>query len=365
MLIAGLEARSFRSLSTFEAKLAPGITTILGPNGAGKTNLLEAMFFALTGRSFRTGDRRELIAFGEPVARAAATLEGEDGAEHILLASVSRGEGRRHLLDGAATAPADSARLRPHVTVFSPDLLALVKGPPGERRAHLDAFTAVRWPARADLRRGYGQVLAQRNALLGRVAAGLVGEPELDAWDRTLADAAEALIAARRAAIAELAAPFAQAAADLGLADDAELGYAPRADGGAEAIADELRSRRESELQSGRTTYGPHLDEVALKRAGRPLRRYGSQGEQRAALLALLFAEREALLAAAAPPPLMLLDDVMSELDPEHRELLVSRLEGQGQSLITAADEGAVPAAARRSVIRLGSAAGSSLSAAA
>src|SRR5438045_1645733 len=179
MLIAGLEARSFRSLSAFEAELGPGISTILGPNGAGKTNLLEAVFFALTGRSFRTGDRRELIAFGEPVARAAVTLAGEDGAEHILLASVSRGEGRRHLLDGAATAPAESARLRPHVTVFSPDLLALVKGPPGERRAHLDAFIAVRWPARADLRRSYGQALAQRNALLGRVAAGLAGTPEL------------------------------------------------------------------------------------------------------------------------------------------------------------------------------------------
>jgi DNA replication and repair protein RecF len=365
MLIAGLEARSFRSLSAFEAKLGPGITTILGPNGAGKTNLLEALFFALTGRSFRTGDRRELIAFGEPVARATAALEDEDGAEHTLLASVSRGEGRRHLLDGAAAAPADSARLRPHVTVFSPDLLALVKGPPGERRAHLDAFVAVRWPARADLRRSYGQVLAQRNALLGRVAAGLAGAPELDAWDRTLADTADALIVARRAATAELALPFAEAASELGLSGDVELGYAPRADGGAEAIAAELRSRRDSELQSGRTTYGPHLDELALKRDGRQLRRYGSQGEQRATLLALLFAEREALLAAGGAPPLMLLDDVMSELDPEHRDLLVSRLEARGQSLITAADEGAVPAAARDGAIRLGAPTAASLSAAA
>ena len=83
---------------------------------------------------------------------------------------MSRTEGRRHLLDGSPADPATLARNRPPVAVFSPDRLSLVKGPPAERRAHLDRFVAARWPSRAELRKRYGQALAQRNALLSRLA---------------------------------------------------------------------------------------------------------------------------------------------------------------------------------------------------
>ena len=112
-------------------ELGGGIVSLIGPNGAGKTNFLEAVYFALTGRSFRTADRRELIPFGGSLARAEARVRGEDGVERNLLASVSRTEGRRHLLDGSPADPATIARHRPPVAVFSPDRLALVKGPPG------------------------------------------------------------------------------------------------------------------------------------------------------------------------------------------------------------------------------------------
>ena len=103
----------------------------------------------------------------------------------------------------------------------------------------------------------------------------------------------------------------------------------------------------------GRSSWGPHLDELKTATAGRSLRRYGSQGQQRAALLALLFAERDALLEARRVAPLLLLDDVMSELDPGRRERLVERLEGGGQALITAADEESLPAGATGSVLRM------------
>jgi DNA replication and repair protein RecF len=98
----------------------------------------------------------------------------------------------------------------------------------------------------------------------------------------------------------------------------------------------------------GRTSWGPHLDELKLEVGGKALRRYGSQGQQRLALLALLFAEREALLAARRVAPLLLLDDVMSELDPERRERLAARLQSGGQTLVTAADETSVPESARQ-----------------
>jgi DNA replication and repair protein RecF len=352
VLVTAVEARPLRSLGEARIELGEGIVSLIGPNGAGKTNLLEALYFALTGRSFRTSDRRELIPFGADLARAEVVVRDEDGVEHRLLASVSRAEGRRHLLDGNTAEPAELARHRPPVAVFSPDRLTLVKGAPAERRAHLDRFVAALWPRRAGLRQRYGQALAQRNALLARPAAGGCGD-DLEVWDSTLAAAAEALIAARAEAVTELARPFAEAAADLGLPGDAALEYAPRAAGSAAEIRAGLEERRESDLRLGRTSWGPHLDELKILLAGRSLRRYGSQGQQRAALLSLLFAQHEALLSARRVSPLLLLDDVMSELDPPRRERLVERLQRGGQSLISAAAEESVPAAALGRVVRM------------
>ena len=354
MLVAAAEAVAVRSLTGLRVELDDdAITSLIGPNGAGKTNFLEAVYFALTGRSFRTSDRRDLIPFGEPLARAEALVRGEDGIEHTLLASVSRAEGRRHLLDGSPADPATIARHRPPVAVFSPDRLVLVKGPPSERRAHLDGFIAARWPSRAELRRRYGRALAQRNALLARAAAGQGSPAQLDAWDATAAEVAAELVAARYDAVDELSPLFATAAAELGLATSTELSYAPRAEGGVEEIRSGLAERREADLRLGRSGWGPHLDEIKFSAEGRSLRKYGSQGEQRAALLALIFAEREALLEARRVTPLLLLDDVMSELDPDRRERLVERLARGGQTLISAAADESVPEGARRSVVRM------------
>lgn len=352
MLVTAIEAKPLRSLDRVRVELGPGIVSVIGPNGTGKTNLVEALYFALTGRSFRTSDRRDLIPFGGSLARAEATIRDEDGVEHKLLASVSRAEGRRHLLDGEPASPATIARTRPPVAVFAPDRLTLVKGPPAERRAHLDGFIAARWPARSELRKRYGQAIAQRNALLSRIGAGYGSPEDLRIWDAGLADAAAPLVEARSEAVAELDGPFTATATELGL-EDAALEYAPRAAGTAEEIRAELEERREQDIRLGRSSWGPHLDELKLLTAGRSLRRFGSQGQQRAALLALLFAERAALLEARRVTPLLLLDDVMSELDPTRRDLLVARLDDGGQVLITAADQESVPEPARRSVVRM------------
>lgn len=352
MLVTAIEAKPLRSLDRVRVELSPGIVSVIGPNGTGKTNLVEALYFALTGRSFRTSDRRDLIPFGGSLARAEATIRDEDGLEHRLLASVTRSEGRRHLLDGNPADPATIARHRPPVAVFAPDRLTLVKGPPAERRAHLDGFLAARWPARGPLRKRYGQAVAQRNALLSRLAGGYGSPADLGIWDAGLAQAAAPLIEARAEAVAELAEPFAAAATELGLEAGA-LVYAPRATGTVEEIQAGLEERRDQDIRLGRSSWGPHLDELKLTSGERSLRRFGSQGQQRAALLALLFAERGALLAARRVTPLLLLDDVMSELDPGRRERLVNRLDDGGQVLITAADEESVPPAALATVVRM------------
>jgi DNA replication and repair protein RecF len=243
---------------------------------------------------------------------------------------------------------------RPAVAVFSPDRLELVKGPPAVRRSHLDQLIAALWPARAEARRRYGRALAQRNALLSRIRAGAASAASLDAWDLELATEGAAVIAARSEAVAKLAASFPELANGLGLDGSAELSYAPRSDASdAEGLAAELRERRDSDVELARTGHGPHLDEVRITLAGRALRRYGSQGQQRAALLALLFCERDALLETADEPPVMLLDDVMSELDGERRELLTTRLASGGQAMVTATDSAHLPDSCERYEVRV------------
>lgn len=345
MRVSRIDPLAFRNLVDEPIELSPGVTVVHGQNGAGKTNLLEAAFFALTGRSCRTRREREAIGFGQPLARVEVLLEPEAGesTEPVrMLASISSGEARRRLVDGEPARSEDDRR-RPAISLFMPDRLALVKGPPSPRRAHLDRLAAALRPARAETRLGYGRALAQRNSLLARIRRG--GDPAgLDAWDRELAERAVPLVEARAEAAGELTAPFAEAAEALGLEGGASLSYRPRTGGlDANGIVAELVERRGSDVGRGFTGFGPHRDEVELSRAERSLRRYGSQGQQRIGLLALLFAEREALRRARRQLPLMLLDDVMSELDPERRHRLVALLGGGGQALITTTEPEHVP----------------------
>jgi DNA replication and repair protein RecF len=348
-----LATRSFRNLADGEVALGAGLTVVHGANGAGKTNLLEALYFALTGRSCRTRRERETIAFGESLARAEVSLvpaPGEEAEPIRMLASISTTEGRRRRVDGR-DADAEDDRRRPAVSVFMPDRLALVKGSPAPRRAHLDRLAGALWPASAADSPAYSRALAQRNALIARIRRGGPRD-QLEAWDRELAARAVALVETRSQAAAELAGPFAESAQGLGLEGGAELRYRPATGAlGAEEIAAELRSRHERDLARGYTLWGPHRDEVELLRDGRALRRYGSQGQQRLGLLALLFAEREALQRARRTLPLMLLDDVMSELDPARRGRLVEMIGRGGQAMITATEAAHVPDASAALVL--------------
>jgi DNA replication and repair protein RecF len=348
VVVESVGVLGFRNLVACEVELGPGLNLLWGSNGAGKTNLLEATYSALAGRSCRTRDDRETIAFGESLARSEATVEAA-GLRRRFLSSVSRAEGRRHLVDGAAAGP-EAVAWRPPLAVFMPDRLALVKGPPAGRRTHLDGFCAALWPARTEPRRRYSRALAQRNALLGRIRVGTASADTLDAWDHELAAAGVELVAIRGQAADRLTAPFAEAAEALGLGGDPALRYRPRSEAtDAAALAEEIAARRDTDLRRGYTGWGPHHDEVVLEAGGRALRRYGSQGQQRAALLALLFAERRALLDDGRPPPLMLLDDVTSELDADRRRLLVEHLSaGGGQALITATEPDQLPDSANR-----------------
>jgi DNA replication and repair protein RecF len=356
--VLSVQLRDFRTYTRAEASFGPGLTVVHGPNGAGKSNLLEALYFGCTGRSPRTRNERELVSFGEQTTRVVVRC-AEGAEEHEL--SVGYGPGpdgaravKRLTVDGAPVERLLDVGFRPLLSVFEPDRLELLKGAPSVRRAHLDQVVTGIWPLRANDRREYLRVLAQRNALLARIRSGRASDATLAAWDRELAIAALAVREHRATAVALLHEPFRERAAQLGLNGEASLEYRPRSRAAdADEFVVELQARLPSDLERGFTGHGPHRDELALLRDGRELRIYGSQGEQRLALLALLLAERSVLAEQRGRTPLMLLDDVMSELDAERRELLAGELSSGGQSVIATTDLAHVPGAIGARVTRL------------
>jgi len=311
---------------------------VTGANGAGKTNLLEALHVATQGFSPRTRSDAQLIRRGATAARVEAA--GHRGPVPVTVSvGLSTSEPKRARLDGAVLRSAEQLRAELATLVFTPDRLVVVKGGPAARRAYVDRSLGRLYPARAHLPVDYGAVLGQRNAALRRVALGLSDADVLAPWTAQVADLGSMLSAARRDVVELLRPGFAARAEELGL-PGAALGY------DAEPLTiGLLEARLAKDVERGTTGAGPHLDEIAIRAGDRDLRTFGSQGEQRLAVLALLLAEAELVASRRRVPPLLLLDDALSELDENRRRILSERIGAVGQTIVTATGAEALPLA--------------------
>jgi DNA replication and repair protein RecF len=338
VIVGDVSLRDVRSYPSLELALEPGLVLVTGPNGAGKTNLLEAVHLATQGLSFRTRHDAQIVRNGCEEGRVSA--RGARGTVGLRVeVTLSRTAPKRIRLDGAAVGSTEELRRKVHTLVFTPDRLAVVKGGPAARRAYFDRALARVLPARADLSSAYASALGQRNAALRRAAAGLSGPDALEPWTNQLVALAERLVTARRQLVAALAPLFGERAAELGLAQ-AALEYDAEP-----PTREALEQRLARDLERGTTGLGPHLDDVRLLAGDRDLRTFGSQGEQRLAVLSLLLAEAGLLTEQGGIPPLLLLDDALSELDADRRRLLSTRLGTAGQTLVTATGAEALPLA--------------------
>jgi DNA replication and repair protein RecF len=309
---------------------------VVGPNGAGKTNLLESLHVGTQGFSPRTRADAQLIRFGERTGRIA--LKGTRGESSVELElAVEAGEGKRAKVNGAPLRAAEQLRSEIATLVFTPDRLAVVKGGPAVRRAYFDRALGRLAPARAQLSTEYAAAVAQRNASLRRVAGGFSSRDALAPWTEQVASLGRQLVEARTEVLAALAPGFAERAEELGL-PAARMTYE-----GEPPTAEALEARLDRDLDRGSTGLGPHLDDVVLTSGTRDLRNFGSQGEQRLTVLALLLSEAELIAERRGFAPLLLLDDVLSELDPNRRRALAERVQGAGQTLVTATQASSLP----------------------
>jgi DNA replication and repair protein RecF len=310
---------------------------VVGPNGAGKTNLLESLHVGTQGFSPRTRADGQLIRFGRSAARVTLAGRRAEGAPVEVEVTIRAGEGKRARLNGAPLRAAEQLRAELVALAFTPDRLAVVKGGPALRRAYFDRVLARLLPARGGLPAGYGAALGQRNAALRRVALGISSREALEPWTERVALVGAELVQSRLEVLRLLGPAFAARADELGL-PAGRLEYV-----GEPPTVDLLAARLGRDLERGATGSGPHLHDVAILSGERDLRLYGSQGEQRLAVLALLLSESELVVERRGFPPLLLLDDVLSELDPDRRRALLARVAHRGQTLITATSAAALP----------------------
>jgi DNA replication and repair protein RecF len=333
MIVKRLAVENFRPYEQAELIPAPGVTLLYGGNAQGKTALIEALYLSCTGRSHRTSRDLELIKTGQPFARVTVEAERRDG-RHDVEILLRPGEKKRITIGGSVASR--SGELMGHVTgvLFSPEDLRMVKDGPAERRRFVDMELSQMRPAYYAALQRYNRALLQRGTLLrtGDLTC-------LDAWDEQLARSGAEIMRARTQFVEKLSAIAQGVHEAISGGEALEIEYRPGAKAEAEAgaLLKLLQEARSLDLRRQITSVGPHRDDLGFLIAGSDARAYGSQGQQRTLALALKLSELEVMKEETGEYPVLMLDDVMSELDPDRRRLLLERLSGV-QTVIASTD---------------------------
>lgn len=359
MRLEHLRLLHFRNYQQVSIPLEHDITIFYGDNAQGKTNLLEGIYMAARGFSFRTRHEEEIPSFG--AEEWAAELQyGDRCGSSCLLVKRYKVRGRlkkENLLNGNPVSPREQYG-RVNLVLFTPDDLQLVKGDPALRRKFLNMEIAQISPVYYDLLAQYNRVLQQRNRFLKQCREReKLEEAQLSVWDGALARLAGGILDFRLKALAGIRTAARQVYDGItGTQGALTLSYIQK-QGSGEAVLEEnpgpaawevfyreqLSQRHQLDYLRGYTSLGPHRDDLEIFHAGRPLRIYGSQGQQRTAALALKLSELEFIRSVREEYPVLLLDDVLSELDEHRREKLLGFINGTVQTFLTVNDRSLAP----------------------
>ena len=330
---------TFRNLRDAVLEPHPETNLLYGGNGHGKTSILEAIYALATTRSFRTSRLRDIAAHGQ----STFTLAGDFHEEREGLTSFSRRQTAAYVdktiavrVDGNRPRTAAAYAVLSPIVVFHPDELLLSTGPAELRRRLLDRVALYRFAGHAKRVADYTRAVRSRQELL-RGGHGSIAE--IEAYEVVIAEAAEVIIAQRRAAAETLFPRVANAfeaiaAKELSL----ELTYAASGASVKQGLLEQLEASRRSDAKMPSPARGAHRDDVSIHLDGHASRKVASQGQHRAIALALKAGESGAIAEITGLEPIQLLDDVSSELDAERTSALFRYLaELRGQVFVTTA----------------------------
>lgn len=348
MWLREIEADRLRNLRSASLELSGGLTLIAGRNGQGKTSLLEAIYLLGTGRSFRTRQASELIHWEGGPAMVRGRVENRLGETRL---AVRIDEVGRALLANGGETDLESFIGRLDVVDLTAERMKVLRGGPDERRRFIDRGVAGLRPSYLRSLGEYRRVLLQRNALLrgGSVSHRKAGAVQLDVWDGRLAEAGAELNARRREYVTALVPELeAAVAAMFPSTGGLELTYRPSPAESREGdparfgerFATALEQSREQDLSLGHTTRGPHRDDLKVQLGGVDLRKFGSAGQVRAAMVALKLGKLALLAKDRGEAPVFLMDDFDSHLDETRAATLARFLRDGGfQALVATSKE--------------------------
>lgn len=329
MWLTQLTCRRFRCLGDIDFTPEPGLNIIHGDNAQGKTSLLEAVLYACTARSHRTGNEQELTRHGED--GFSITAEARRSDRDVKLEAHYWRKAKRFKVNGVAQSRISDILGRIHTVFFCPEDVALVKGSATVRRRFLDMELAQINPRYLAALQQYRQVLKQRNSLLKQY------KPDpglLEVWEAQLVPHGEFLMEERARFVRDLSTQAADAYQRIAAQEPLALHYAPDMDAG-ENLASLLARTRDTDIRRRQTTRGPHRDDVEIAIGEKSARIYGSQGQQKSAALALKLAEIALIHQQTGEHPILMLDEVLAELDAHRAQRLFEALEDKVQCLVT------------------------------
>lgn len=343
MYITRINLINYRNITSWVVEPHRSLTVLLGPNAAGKTNTIEAIQVVCTGTSFRKPTWGELVQWGESTSQIVMEADGETPGVATTLTVGVDGQ-RSWKLNGVQRKSAASATRFVPVVVFTPDDLAMIKGPAEQRRSNLDALGEQLSPVYGALRRDYMRVVRQRNALLREEAT----PTELEPWDVQLVTLGARLHTHRRRLLGRVAGYLSPTYHELSngellgvrMVDRCGVGAVPideevPHDDVAEGLRRELARRTRDEHHRRVTLVGPHRDDIEFTIDGAEARSFASQGQQRTIALAWKLAEVRVVNTVLMKIPVLLLDDVMSELDQDRRAALTGLIQQDIQTFVT------------------------------
>ena len=338
MYFKEIEIRNFRNYEYCKETFHPAINIFIGENGQGKTSLAEALYIMCLGRSFRTQKDREMIRFGEDtsVVRTTVFKNERNVRTEIIL---NRNEKKTVKINGAKKKRADLAG---HILVveFSPDDLKILKEEPDKRRRFLNREISKLYPGYYEDLAIYTKILLQRNTLLKE---GNTDPSLLSVWNAELIRYGVKLIMRRESFIRRLNEissrihrEITEGKEELSIGYDANVPFDEDPETIEKSFQEKMEAARDTDLQRGITSCGPHRDDLKVTINGIDVRRYGSQGQQRTAAIAIKLAEIQLMEEESGEKPVLILDDALSELDKSRQRYLIEALTGT-QIFLTAA----------------------------
>ena len=341
MIVEKVNLNNFRNYENQEIVFKDGINIIYGKNAQGKTNLVESLYYASIGKSFKLSKDKELINFEKDNAKIKLTVKKEIGNVDIEVNLLKNKKKQIKVNGGYLSRIGDL--LGNLVTVFfCPNDLKLIKDAPGDRRKFLDVSISQLSRKYFYLLLKYQEVLEQRNNLLKNKNNLELITSQIDVWDRYLAKLAKDIII-QRVRYVEILSVYADKVHKYLTKNQEELkityqGIVDNEDVLEEKILEKIKANFEKDLQAGYTQVGPHRDDLKLVLNDTDVKLYGSQGQQRTVALSLKLAEKEILKEKIGEYPITILDDVFSELDDDRKDRLLKML-SKGQTFITTTEK--------------------------